>query len=103
MRATPEPEYLACHLLYRIVCSIVNDPDRVSIHAILTGDDMTFSISVDRDDSTAFRGEEDRNLEAIKTLFGAIAFREKRFSVIAGPEVDDTQTLQERLAAEEVA
>jgi predicted RNA-binding protein YlqC (UPF0109 family) len=104
MRTTPQPEYLAYHLLYKIVSSMVEHPDKVSIQTISTVSDTTFSIAVDPEDLARFKGDKDRNLEALRTILEAMVLcSNRKFHVTARRELAEAATGQEHSASEAVA
>lgn len=69
-------------VLYDIVSSIVNNPDRVSVEEKVDGDTIVLSLMVDESDLGKVIGKQGRIAKAIRTVVKAVANRDGKRVIV---------------------
>ena len=69
-------------VLYDIVSSIVNNPDRVSVEEKVDGDTVVLSLMVDESDLGKVIGKQGRIAKAIRTVVKAVANRDGKRVIV---------------------
>jgi uncharacterized protein len=79
-------DFSVYHLLFKIVCSFVDHPDKVVIRAVSTKSGATFTISVHTEDVGKVIGRQGRTAKSMRTIVSELGTKRGRSCAVVVDE-----------------